>query len=48
MSKELHVDGTVLPFRPRRSSSVAGRTIEESIYSPKPAPDYLPRMLRTS
>ncbi len=42
MSEHQPVDGTVLPFRPRRSNSVAGRTMEESIYSPKPAPEYLP------
>jgi arylsulfatase A-like enzyme len=42
MSKDQQVDGTVLPFRPRRSNSTAGRTMQESIYSPKPAPKYLP------
>jgi len=42
MSEELHVDGTVLPFRPKRSNSIAGRTMQESVYSPQPAPKYLP------
>ncbi len=42
MSKNPHVDGSALPFRPRRSNSIAGRTIQESIYSPQPAPKYLP------
>ena len=31
-----------LPFPPRTSGSVAGRTMQESVYSPKPAPRRLP------
>ncbi len=42
MSKDQHIDGTVIPFRPPRSNSIAGRTMQESVYSPKPAPKYLP------
>ncbi|MEA2025714.1 MAG: sulfatase-like hydrolase/transferase, partial [Chloroflexota bacterium] len=39
---DLHVDGTVLPFRGRQSGSIAGRTMGESIYDPQPAADHLP------
>ena len=42
MSKDKHVDGTLIPFRPPRSNSIAGRTMQESVYSPKPKPQYLP------
>ena len=42
MSKNLHIDGSSLPFPPQPSGSIAGRTMQESIYSPKPAPRYLP------
>jgi hypothetical protein len=37
-----HVDGTVLPFAPTPSGSVAGRTMQESVYSPQPAEKRLP------
>jgi arylsulfatase A-like enzyme len=36
------VDGTVLPFPPTPSGSVAGRTMQESVYSPRPAEKRLP------
>ena len=42
MSGKPHVDGTILPFPQRPSGSKAGRTIQESVYSPKPAPKHLP------
>ena len=32
----------VLPFPPTPSGSIAGRTMQESVYSPKPAPRRLP------
>jgi len=41
MNKKLHVDGSSLPFPPQPSGSIAGRTIEESVYSPKPAEKHL-------
>lgn len=31
-----------LPFPPKASGSIAGRTMQESVYSPKPAPKRLP------
>ena len=31
-----------LPFPPTPSGSIAGRTMQESVYSPKPAPKHLP------
>jgi len=31
-----------LPFPPKSSGSIAGRTIQESTYSPKPAERHLP------
>ena len=37
-----HVDGTVLPFPPTPSGSVAGRTMQESVYSPQPTAPRLP------
>ncbi len=37
-----HVDGTVLPFPPKPSGSVAGRTMQESVYSPQSAEQRLP------
>ena len=40
--KKPHVDGTILPFPPPPSGSKAGRTMQESVYSPKPAPKHLP------
>jgi arylsulfatase A-like enzyme len=33
----------VLPFSPKPSGSIAGRTIQESIYKPLPAPSHLPK-----
>lgn len=33
----------VLPFPPRQSGSIAGRTLQESIYSPKPAESHTPK-----
>jgi arylsulfatase A-like enzyme len=41
MSEKRHVDGTILPFPQTPSGSIAGRTMEESVYSPKPAPKRL-------
>lgn len=35
-------DGSVLPFPPKPSGSVAARTMQESTYSPKPEPKRLP------
>ena len=32
----------VLPFPPTPSGSIAGRTMQESVYSPKPSPRRLP------
>jgi arylsulfatase len=34
---------TVLPFPPKPSGSIAGRTMQESIYSPLPAVSHLPK-----
>ena len=48
MSEKLHVDGTILLFPPTPSGSIAGRTMQESVYSPKPAPKRLPDDARTS
>ena len=42
MSTKQHVDGSSLPFPPQQSGSIAGRSMQESVYSPKPAPKYLP------
>ena len=42
MSEKINVDGTILPFPHEPSGSTAGRTIQESVYSPKPAPKRLP------
>jgi arylsulfatase A-like enzyme len=42
MSDKLHVDGSSLPFPAKPSGSTAGRTMQESVYSPLPAPKYLP------
>jgi hypothetical protein len=36
------VDGEVLPFPPTPSGSIAGRTMQESVYDPRPAPRRLP------
>ena len=36
------VKQAALPFPAPPSGSVAGRTIKESVYSPKPAPKFLP------
>src|SRR5262245_48774643 len=33
----------VLPFPPKQSGSIAGRTIQESIYSPKPPESHTPK-----
>jgi arylsulfatase A-like enzyme len=33
----------VLPFAPKGSGSVAGRTMQDSVYSPKPEPSHLPK-----
>ncbi|MBS0206146.1 MAG: arylsulfatase [Planctomycetes bacterium] len=33
----------VLPFAPKKSGSIAGRTIQESVHSPKPAESHLPK-----
>lgn len=33
----------VLPFPPKQSGSIAGRTIQESVYSPAPAVSHLPK-----
>ena len=33
----------VLPFSPKPSGSIAGRTIQESIYKPLPAQSHLPK-----
>jgi len=41
-TQDTHVDGTVLPFRGKQSGSIAGRTMQESVYSPQPAPERLP------
>jgi hypothetical protein len=32
MSEKLHVDGTILPFPPTPSGSIAGRTMQEWVY----------------
>ena len=43
MEAELgHVDGSKLPFRKGKSGSVAGRTMQESVYAPNPPKRYLP------
>jgi hypothetical protein len=31
-------DGSVLPFPPEKSGSIAKRTLQDSTYSPRPAP----------
>jgi arylsulfatase len=36
------VDGEVLPFPRTPSGSIAGRTMQESVYDPRPAPQRLP------
>src|SRR5262245_59889768 len=33
----------VLPFPPKESGSIAGRTMQESVYSPKPAESHTPK-----
>ena len=33
----------VLPFAPKKSGSIAGRTIQDSVYSPRPAESHLPK-----
>ena len=33
----------ILPFPPKPSGSIAGRTMQESIYSPRPAVNHLPK-----
>ncbi len=42
MSTSQHVDGSILPFPAQPSGSKAGTTMQESTYSPLPAPKYLP------
>ena len=42
MSEKPHVDGSILPFPPSPSGSKAGRTMQESVYSPHPPPKRLP------
>ena len=42
MKTDQDVDGTILPFPPPPSGSVAGRTMQESVYSPLPAASRLP------
>jgi hypothetical protein len=46
---ERDVDGTILPFPPPPSGSVAGRTMQESVYDPVPSerrlPDAAPNIL---
>jgi arylsulfatase len=39
---ERDVDGTILPFPPPPSGSVAGRTMQESVYDPQPMSSRLP------
>jgi len=45
------VDGTILPFPSQQSGSSAGRTMQESVYSPRPStprlPDAAPNILNT-
>src|SRR5262247_1460679 len=33
----------ILPFPPKQSGSIAGRTMQESIYSPLPSVNHLPK-----
>ena len=42
MSNETTATQDHLPFPPTPSGSIAGRTMQESVYSPKPAPKRLP------
>jgi len=42
MRKSPHVDGTILPFPRQPSGSTAGRTMQESVYSPTPPEKRLP------
>ena len=42
MSEKLHVDGTILPFPQTPSASIAGRTMQESVYNRRVTPRRLP------
>ena len=42
MSEKLHVDGTILPFPQTPSASIAGRTMQESVYHRREIPHRLP------
>jgi arylsulfatase A-like enzyme len=42
MKTDRDIDGTILPFPPPPSGSAAGRTMQESVYSPQPATSRLP------
>ena len=42
MSKKPHVEGSSLPFPTKPSGSIAGRTMQESVYSPQAGGKYLP------
>ena len=51
MKTDRDVDGTILPFPPPPSGSIAGRTMQDSVYSPTPVtprlPDDAPNILIT-